>query len=574
MTGSTEPTSEWAEKSQSFRIAILTTFLIMMLSAAIGTWCTDEIDHALYGRQDLWLLIVVLLTTFYMRPSTRYCWKSDIEFTYPKLLALTVVVIAFCTIGHYEILSGADLSRDEKLANFDAWIYAHGKLAWPLPAAWQNDSGALNLLFMMPVRQPIAWISSYLPMNAALRALVGTVATPALTGPLMTAFSLPLLWGCARRLWPDEREMAVVAVALFASSGQFLFTGMTAFAMPAHLFFNLLWLWLFLKGRPATDLLALTAGFVATGLHQPLFHPMFVAPWLILLLHRRQYRRSAVFALGYALICGFWLWWPHLVQSLVTGPGSIAQVGGTSYWSRLVDTLGVNKENLSLMGLNLLRFCTWQNILLVPLVIFSWSSARKSDTGIALLGGLLLPIVVMAIILPGQGFGFGYRYLHPALGNAALLAAIGWQRLGVLRERMRAPFVAAMAMSVLVLLPIQGWVTRQLFSLVAEKDKQLRGSGVDYVLLPPIEPGMVADLADNRPDLSNRPLILLADRVSDIHSLAARLCQPGARVGLVPDGMFASMKHYFQTTNDHNRDWMSRMSRAFSSAGCSVKILR
>ena len=575
MTGSTDPTSQFAANGQSsFRIAILTTFLIMMLSATIGIFCRDQIDHALFRHQDFWLMIVVFLAIIVTQYRKSSNWGRQFELHPSHLFFLALIVFIFCTIGHYTILSGFNLSRDEKLADFDAWIYARGQLAWPLPAVWQREANALNLMFMMPVRQPVAWVSSYLPMNAAIRAMVGTVATPAITGPLLTALSLPLLWGCARRLWPEDREAAVVAVALLASSGQFLFTGMTAFAMPAHLFFNLLWLWLFVRDKRGADLLALVAGFVATGLHQPLFHPLFVVPWLALLLYRKQYRRLAIYAAGYALICAFWLWWPHFAQSLVTGPASLTQAGSTSYWSRLVRTLGNNEDNLQFMGLNLLRLCTWQNVILLPLVIVGLRDACRSGTGLALVAGLLLPIVVMAIILPAQGFGFGYRYLHPVLGNAALLAAIGWRRLGSLRDGMRRPFLWATALSVLVMLPTQAWMTHQLFSMVAKKDRQLKSSGVDYVVLPNIEPGVVPDFADNRPDLSNRPLILLANRVRDLDGLAARLCQPDTKVALASDGMFKDMKRYFQTVDEHDRAWLSDVTNTFSSAGCSVKILR
>ena len=77
-----------------------------------------------------------------------------------------------------------------------------------------------------------------------------------------------------------------MALLLLVLSGQVLFAGMTAFAMPAHLFVNLLWLWLFLADRRRTDLVALAVGFVGTGLHQPLFHPLFVLPFLVLLLSK------------------------------------------------------------------------------------------------------------------------------------------------------------------------------------------------------------------------------------------------------------------------------------------------
>ena len=153
-------------------------------------------------------------------------------------------------------------------------------------------------------------MSAYLPGNAMLRAAVGWIADPALTGPLLSGLSLPLMWLCARRLWPEvgaaSREVATVAVILLATSGQFIIHGMTAYAMPAHLFANLLWLALFLRRTWWADGAALAVGFVATGLHQPVFHPLFAAPWLFWLLLQRDWRRALLFAAGYAAIAAFW----------------------------------------------------------------------------------------------------------------------------------------------------------------------------------------------------------------------------------------------------------------------------
>src|SRR3546814_16665495 len=100
--------------------------------------------------------------------------------------------------GHYGVLSGYDLSADEQLANFDAAILAQGQLAAPLPAQWWDHADALNTMFMFHPDHPEAWASASLPVNAALRLLVGWAALPALTGPLLTLLGAPALWGCRR----------------------------------------------------------------------------------------------------------------------------------------------------------------------------------------------------------------------------------------------------------------------------------------------------------------------------------------------------------------------------------------
>src|SRR3546814_6424120 len=121
-------------------------------------------------------------------------------------------------------------------------------------------------MYMVSTDHREAWASAYLPVNAALRALVGWVAVPTLTGPLLTLLGALALWACARRIWPENREAAVVALLLYAGTGQIWLNGMTAYAMPSHLTVNLCWLWLVLRRRCWADIVALTLGLFAVGL--------------------------------------------------------------------------------------------------------------------------------------------------------------------------------------------------------------------------------------------------------------------------------------------------------------------
>ena len=73
--------------------------------------------------------------------------------------------------------------------------------------------------------------------------------------------------------------------------------------MSAHLAFNLIWLWCFLRGDRKGDAGAIIAGFIATGLHQLLFHPLFVAPFLAHLWLTGERRRAIVYAFAYLAIC-------------------------------------------------------------------------------------------------------------------------------------------------------------------------------------------------------------------------------------------------------------------------------
>src|SRR3546814_7726455 len=98
---------------------------------------------------------------------------------------------------------------------------------------WSSDvcssDLALNTMYMFITDHREAWASAYLPVNAALRALVGWVAVPTLTGPLLTLLGALALLACARRIWPANREAAVVALLLYAGTGQIWLHGMTAY---------------------------------------------------------------------------------------------------------------------------------------------------------------------------------------------------------------------------------------------------------------------------------------------------------------------------------------------------------
>ncbi|MFM9936257.1 MAG: hypothetical protein ACKVOL_08665, partial [Novosphingobium sp.] len=322
-------------------------------------------------------------------------------------------MLVVTSAGHFLLLSGYDLSRDEQMATFDANVFGQGHLVAPLPPFWRDHSDALNTLFLYPAQPRGAWISSYLPLNAAMRALFGLIGAPWLVGPLMTALGAIALFGCVKRLWPGDREAGFVALVLYAGSAQVLFAGMTSYAMPGHLALNLCWFWLFLRRTTASDLAALAVGFVATGLHQPLMHPMFAGPFILLLLAERRWHRAALYIAGYAAISAFWLWWPTSIGPLVQASAHAPRPEGVDYFTRLTSTLRDREPmGLPLMVANGLRFIAWQHLLLVPLLLAGARKYRTDPMIAALAGGMVVTTFVMALLLPNQGHGFGYRYLH------------------------------------------------------------------------------------------------------------------------------------------------------------------
>ena len=521
------------------------------------------------------LLIGVAFLPVTRRALARVC-AQPLALSWPMVLGLALLVLVGCYVGHYLVLCGYDLSRDEQMAVFDTRIYAAHRLVWPLPAAWRGDADALNTLTTLAVAHPVAWVSNYLPGNSMLRAAVGSVVDPALTGPLLTAGSALTLWGCARRLWPNDRETASISLLLLMCSGAVVMAGMSAFAMPAHLFFNLVWLWLFLADRRRTDVAAIAVGFIGTGLHQPLFHPLFVAPFMAKLVWERRWGRLALFVPAYGAIGLFWMWYPHYTQGLVAGPGSVTQMG-VSFAERLAQMHTQNTNYLPMTAENLLRFCNWSSLAMLPLLIAGFCAVRRDTMALALAAGFVAPIVIMAIILPHQGHGFGYRYVHGVLGSAALLGGYGWRWLGTAQTRLRPVLVAALALSALVLLPVQAWMTHRLYAPYAETNARINTADADYVMIAEGDAPYTLDLVLNRPDLSNRPIRLAAGEIDDITELAHRIChaQKPVTIALPTDAFFGTISDYFNALPMGQANArLAEQTAEFQDAGCRVKILR
>jgi hypothetical protein len=519
-------------------------------------------------RQDRWLLLAaaVLVLLSCIRPSERLHMPVVHRRTW-LMVALTMLLVT--SAGHFLLLSGYDLSRDEQMASFDATVFGQGHLVAPLPPFWRDHSDALNTLFLYPAQPRGAWISSYLPLNAAMRAVFGLIGAPWLVGPLMTALGAIALFGCVKRLWPGDREAGFVALVLYAGSAQVLFAGMTSYAMPGHLALNLCWLWLFLRRTTTSDLAALAVGFVATGLHQPLMHPMFVAPFVLLLLAERRWHRAALYIAGYAAISAFWLWWPTWIGSLVQVSAHAPRPEGVDYLDRLTSTLR-DRDPMGLpnMVANGLRFIAWQHLLLVPLLLAGARRYRTDPMIAALAGGLVLTALVMALLLPNQGHGFGYRYIHGLIGNGILLAVYGWKTLGSQTGQWRTLMLRTTAAGVLVILPVQALMAYDFYAASARVSARLATIDADYVVLGRKDVATAVDLVHNAPDLTNRPVRLLRDELNDGN--IAAICASHPAIALIGNAVLEPLGAYYAfgpaVADMLNADMAPRLARA----GCRV----
>ena len=519
-------------------------------------------------RQDRWLLLVgaLLLALCFWRVRAR---DHALAGGWRLALAIGAGMAIVTFAGHYLILSGYDLSRDEQMASFDAQVFSQGQLVAPLSGIWRDHADALNTMFMYPTSETAGWISAYLPLNALLRTLFALIGDATMTGPVMVLLGASALWGCARSIWPADREAAVVALLLYIGSGQILFNGMTAYAMPAHLALNLCWLWLFLRRTMWTDLAALAIGFVAVGLHQPIMHPMFAAPILFLLVLERDWRRAALYFLGYATIGAFWAWWPNAMGALVEADATASKGQGVDYISRLILTV-MQGDGLRLANMvaNILRFFAWQHLLLLPLLPLGIVIARRDRLAGALAVGILLTTTVMLVILPYQGHGFGYRYLHGLIGSFILLAVSGWTELGAAKARWRQLMLRTTAAGMAIILPLQAWMAHSFYAPFAQASNRLSAIDADFVLVGAGDAPFAADLVINSPFLGERPIRLLREAMKP--SLVDAICKPQPRVALAGQAELAPIRGYFRLERLPADAAIGTLAGALQRAGCQV----
>jgi hypothetical protein len=290
---------------------------------------------------------------------------------------------------------------------------------------------------------------------------------------------------------------------------------MTPYAMTAHLALNLVWLWLFLRDTKYSHALAVLVAFVACGLHQVVFHPLFAAPFLLSVLRARRWKLAGFYAASYAAIGIFWLLYWTLAMQGIGGPGTRSASLGVI--NLIVHIMYVVDHKILAtiphIGLLLFRFVAWQSPLLIPLAMVGFFVFRKQNTVIRDLAlGFAVILAVLVILVPFQGHGWGYRYVHGLLGSIALLAAQGWICVTEREDQLRrhtALLAGSVALSFFVILPWYGYQARTFLLPYENAAKAIASSDAQVVIVDPVDIWYGMDLARNDPFLKNSPKIMV-----------------------------------------------------------------
>ena len=459
------------------------------------------------------LIISLLLLRWYLTSSAKLSWAanagerlSHLSSGWIWLLALAVLVFAW--LGDYWVLHGFPASNDEFAPRFQAQIFLAGKVKVVLDSMWRDFAEALTPGFIIFDPQEFTWTSAYLPVYAAIRTIFLGLGCASLTGPFLAALSLLLIYRVAQKIWPQDRFAPILAVVLLGSSSQFLITSMTSFAYPAHLCLNLAWLACYLRGDKLGVAVTPWIGFFALGLHNPFPHALFVTPWLLGVVRKRNWKVTLYFALVYLAGCIVWYQWMRFTRpSMVRGEDlQIFQLPG--FYQLLIQPM-----NLSLLF-------AWQS--LAACILFMVAIRHRailSPWCKELLWGCILTFGFFFFFPWDQFIGWGYRFFYGVLGNLVLVAVAGWSLMRqALGEKKALGFlVLTTLLAVCLQLPSRCYQVESFVRPLAVSAKFIQSLPEPLVIIDTNKNYLSASLVRNDPFLHNTPKIFRAYGLDDEH---------------------------------------------------------
>lgn len=458
-------------------------------------------------------------------------------------IALALVVLL--AVGTLAIYQNHRLSGDETYLYFQAQTFAAGRLEGRFPPELLPRLIAPYLIDVLTTVSPDTGrvISAYWPGFSLLLTPFVWLGIPWLLNPLLSGGVLLLVFRLTKDL-TGNREIAAWAALFTLASPAFTVQGISYFAMQAHLFFNLLFVFLLLQEhRHATYLAGLVGGY-ALVLHNPVPHTAFALPWIIWQWRRlRPSRERLLLLAGYLTVAPAlglgWLWLrKHLQGHAAAGLGSSSPFSLESLIETIQPNLAVafawpSSDTLVTRFVDFLKLNAWA----APgLVFLAWLGLRESKAGspARTLGwSALTTFTVFFFVKFDQNTGWGHRYFHSAWGVLSILAALGMNG-----ERLRSEVSQRIVftMTVLSLVLATGLRFHQVRSLIRahlEQSPCLPEKVSQVCFLRP--GGYRLDLIQNDPLLRSPRIMLQSRGVKEDERTAQRLL-PGARLARNWDG--------------------------------------
>jgi hypothetical protein len=536
--------------------ALVRSTLLTMIMGVAAVLSRDSLTGFFFFRQDLPVgILAVALFIFLAVFKPKTIGSLSIAPTLQSLLFVGACALIFGGwAGHYFVMNGYALSRDEQMALHDASIFANGQLAAPLPAAWREMAATLNRNFISDAYGLNWTVSGYRPVNALFHMVMLKVGLVHLAAPIMSAIGLIATWRVVKRIWPDDYQVQTLSILFYLCSTQIWAASMTSYAMNTLLALNMIWLAFFLRRDALGYGITLIVGFLAVGIHQVPYHPMFAAPFIGLLLIERRWLPAFLLVGSYA---GFILFWTQYEDfaAILMGIGPVDR-GTEAITSTMLSYASSEKmlEAVAFTAANLFRYFAWQHLLLLPLMLVAGKVAVRDRNWllVAMMAAFLMPPLIKLIQVPYQGHGWGYRYVHGAIGLTCILAAVGCRELS--RQGLFSPrgFMVATILTVCVVFPWQLSNAYRFSAGYAQVDRQLSSLSTDFVIIDTRATPFGDDLVNNQADLGNRPLRLIAEHI--LPTYVPELCRRGS-VTLFPTQKLEIINRHWgmatETTPEH-----------------------
>ena len=367
-------------------------------------------------------------------------------------LALGVLLVTL--LGTDLIFHRFFLADDEYSAYFQALIFARGRWSAIVSPEWCRWIEYLTPDTIVQPK-PCTWHVGYLPVHSMVRAMFIAIGADRFAGPVMAGLSTLLVGATARRLWSDRPDRTWIAMAALATSTQFLVMSMTMYAMPTHLLFATMWVWLYVVDRTWSVALLPIVGVVALGVHSPIPHGLLVPVFWLRYVRQKRFATACYIAAVYAI--GI-VYWHTQLTSGATVPSVAAQSSAAA--TTVVSMFHLPSPlDLYTSAMNAALIATWNSPVFLVCVLAAGLTWHRLDT-FSRDAVLTLLFVVLARMFSNslQGEGWGYRFIYAGLGLFALVAACGCDVLArvVGNRSARALVVTSILVSVAVELPMRG----------------------------------------------------------------------------------------------------------------------
>jgi hypothetical protein len=228
--------------------------------------------------------------------------------------------------------------------------------------------------------------------------------------------------------------------------------------------------------------------------------------------------QAILYLVAIAAFTLFWLNYWTIALALTAPGSSAAGLLRVPLLERIVSLLDNARQMSSAAhgADNLLRLLTWQNPLL-------WVGVAAAVIGLlklpriswCLLAGVVLTIGTMLLLMPAQGHGWGYRYLHGLIGSLALIGTAGWVQMERLHgQAFRQPVMMCFAMTLAAVIPARAILIERTIAPWLRATEVAMAMPADVVIVDSMTISYGYEIPRSGPYAAERPVVMMMEALS------------------------------------------------------------